>query len=144
MSSPLYRQIADDLRVQIESGNLRSGQQLQTEIVLTERYGASRNTVREAIRLLITLGLVEARPGQGTFVAKKINPFVTTLAITSALTPPQGQDSPTQSSLAVLATEASTVSMSSGFTHLRSTTSTSMFSRCNCSAAARASWTITP
>jgi GntR family transcriptional regulator len=79
MASPMYRQIADNLREQIESGAIRPGQQLQTELELRERYGASRNTVRDAIKWLTTLGLVETRPGQGTFVVKKIDPFVTTL-----------------------------------------------------------------
>jgi GntR family transcriptional regulator len=80
MGSPMYRQIAEDLRALIESGKLKPGQQLETEIELRERYGASRNTVRDAIKLLTTLGLVETRPGQGTFVVNKIDPFVTTLS----------------------------------------------------------------
>jgi GntR family transcriptional regulator len=80
MANPMYRQIAEDLRAQIESGKLKPGQQLQTEIELRDRYGASRNTVRDAIKLLTTLGLVETRPGQGTFVVNKIDPFVTTLS----------------------------------------------------------------
>lgn len=80
MANPMYREIADDLRGQIESGKLKPGQQLLTEIELRERYGASRNTVRDAIKLLTTLGLVETRPGQGTFVVSKMDPFVTTLS----------------------------------------------------------------
>ena len=79
MPDPMYQQIADDLRGKIESGELAAGSQLPTEIELRERYEASRNTVRDAIKLLITRGLVETRPGQGTFVVEKINPFVTTL-----------------------------------------------------------------
>lgn len=79
MASPLYRMIADDLREQIESGHIAPGAQIETEIGLRERYGASRNTIRDAIKLLTSLGLVETRPGQGTFVVKKIEPFVTTL-----------------------------------------------------------------
>jgi GntR family transcriptional regulator len=75
----MYRQIAEGLRAEIESGALKPGQQLLTEAELQERYNASRNTVRDAIRLLMGLGLVETRPGQGTFVTKKIDPFVTTL-----------------------------------------------------------------
>jgi GntR family transcriptional regulator len=80
MANPMYRQIAEDLRAQIESGQLEPGQQLQTEIELRERYGASRNTVRDAIKLLTALGLVETRPGQGTFVPQKIDPFISTLS----------------------------------------------------------------
>ena len=79
MADTLYQQIADDLRAQIESGKLKPGQQLETELEMRERWGASRNTVRDAIRQLLTLGLVVTRPGKGTFVAKKIAPFVTTL-----------------------------------------------------------------
>jgi GntR family transcriptional regulator len=80
MGSPMYRQIAEDLRAQIESGDLRPGQQLRTELELREHYGASRNTVRDAIKWLTNLGLVETKPGQGTFVVQKIDPFVTTLS----------------------------------------------------------------
>jgi GntR family transcriptional regulator len=79
MADPMYRQIADDLRRQIEAGELPPGAQLQTELELRERYSASRNTIRDAIRWLITRGLVETRPGQGTFVIEWIVPFVTTL-----------------------------------------------------------------
>jgi GntR family transcriptional regulator len=79
MADPMYRRIADDLREQIECGQLEPGQQLRTEIELREHYDASRNTVRDAIKWLTTLGLVETRPGQGTFVVKKADPFVTTL-----------------------------------------------------------------
>ncbi len=80
MGSPMYRQIAEDLREQIESGQLEPGQQLRTELELREVYNASRNTVRDAIKWLTNLGLVETKPGQGTFVVQKIDPFVTTLS----------------------------------------------------------------
>ena len=79
MANPMYRQIAEDLRAQIESGKLKPGQQLRTEIELREHYNASRNTVRDAIKWLTNLGLVETKPGQGTFVVQTIDPFVTTL-----------------------------------------------------------------
>jgi GntR family transcriptional regulator len=79
MADPMYRRIADDLREQIECGQIEPGQQLRTEIELREHYEASRNTVRDAIKWLTSLGLVETRPGQGTFVVKKADPFVTTL-----------------------------------------------------------------
>ena len=79
MPDPIYRQIAEDLRHQIESGQLRPGQQLETEIELREKYDASRNTIRDAIKLLTTRGLIETRPGQGTFVVETIVPFITTL-----------------------------------------------------------------
>jgi GntR family transcriptional regulator len=76
----MYRRIAEDLRGKIESGTLKHGTQLPTELELREQYDASRNTVRDAVKWLITRGLVETRPGQGTFVVDKIDPFVTTLS----------------------------------------------------------------
>jgi GntR family transcriptional regulator len=79
MPDPMYRQIADGLRQKIESGQLARGAQLPTELDLREEYDASRNTVRDAVKWLITRGLVETRPGQGTFVVQKIDPFVTRL-----------------------------------------------------------------
>lgn len=76
---PLWKQIADDLRDQIRAGTLRSGQQVPTEVDLRTRYSASRNTVREAIKFLRGLGLVQSQAGRGTFVSERIEPFVTTL-----------------------------------------------------------------
>jgi GntR family transcriptional regulator len=74
---PMYRQIADDLSNQIESGQLARGDQLPTELELRDAYGASRNTIRDAIKRLTSQGLVETRQGQGTFVTRVIDPFVT-------------------------------------------------------------------
>src|SRR6516225_5364186 len=79
MPEPMYRLIAEDVRQKIESGQLAGGSRLPTELEFREQYDASRNTVRDAIKWLMTRGLVETRPGQGTFVIEKINPFVTTL-----------------------------------------------------------------
>ena len=84
MPDPLYRQIAEDLRQRIESGQLGHGDQLPTELELRERYDASRNTVRDAVKWLTTRGLIQTRPGQGTFVAEKIDPFVTSLTVDPA------------------------------------------------------------
>ena len=77
---PMYRQIADDLRQKIESGAVPPGSQLPTELELREQYDASRNTIRDAVKWLTTRGLVETRPGQGTFVVEKIDPWITTLS----------------------------------------------------------------
>jgi GntR family transcriptional regulator len=84
VTEPMYRQIADDLRSKIESGELAEGSQLATEAELKEQHNASRNTVRDAIKWLTILGLVETRPGQGTFVVEKPIPFVTTLTENAA------------------------------------------------------------
>jgi GntR family transcriptional regulator len=75
----MYQQIADDLRRQIESGTLTPGDKLPAEIELRDQYNASRNTIRDAIKRLTSLGLVEARPAAGTYVTRKIDPFITVL-----------------------------------------------------------------
>lgn len=85
MADPAYRRIAESLRHAIEAGALVGGDQLPTEQELAEEWGSSRSTVREAIRILVTRGLVEARPGQGTFVTKKITPIMTDLSATHDL-----------------------------------------------------------
>jgi GntR family transcriptional regulator len=84
MAESKYRLIADKLREDIGSGVLRAGDQLPTEFDLAATWHASRSTVREAIATLAELGLVEARPGQGTFVTEKIVPFVTDLSANTA------------------------------------------------------------
>ena len=84
---PMYKLIADDLRRQIDSGILQTGDQLKTELQLQVDYQGreefsdkvSRNTIRDAISILVAEGLVNKRPGQGTFVIK-VEPFVTTLS----------------------------------------------------------------
>lgn len=80
MAEPIYRRIADDLRLRIESGALAPGGRLPSEPEIGQAYQASRNTIRDAVKLLIGRGLVETRPGQGTFVVEKFDPFVTTLS----------------------------------------------------------------
>ncbi|MFC0115421.1 GntR family transcriptional regulator [Kibdelosporangium aridum] len=65
---PAYRQIADHLRGQIESGKLAPGSPLPSERELVDTYDASRPTIREAVKLLRTSGLVVAQHGRGVFV----------------------------------------------------------------------------
>jgi GntR family transcriptional regulator len=73
---PMYRRIAEDLRLKIESGELPPGAQLPTEGELSTKYdGASRNTIREAIRWLTTRRLVNTQPGRGTYVAEQVKQF---------------------------------------------------------------------
>jgi GntR family transcriptional regulator len=80
MADPKYRVIADELRSKIESGEWDAGYRLPTELELRLQYDASRNTVRDAIKTLVSRGLIETQPGRGTFVVEKITPFVITLS----------------------------------------------------------------
>ncbi|MGW6011442.1 GntR family transcriptional regulator [Streptomyces sp. NPDC055210] len=65
---PPSRRIAEELRRQIESGELHPGDKLPSERALAEAHGAARNTAREAIRILAEQGLVTAKHGSGVFV----------------------------------------------------------------------------
>lgn len=67
------RQLADLLRRQLLSGDFAEGV-LPHESALAADYGASRNTVREALDLLRAEGLVERQPGVGTVVVARKYP----------------------------------------------------------------------
>jgi GntR family transcriptional regulator len=68
----MWRSIAEDLRLKIESGELgRDGKPPPTELELQDAYSASRNTVRDAVKWLASRNLVYTRSGQGTFVRRR-------------------------------------------------------------------------
>lgn len=69
---PAYRLLAEDLRAQIMSGELRPGDRLPTEPQLCARSGLSRSTIREALRLLASEHLIVTTRGVtgGSFVAQ--------------------------------------------------------------------------
>src|SRR5438105_5408265 len=60
-------EIADRVRRLIVDRTFRPGQALPSERVLARRFGVSRGSIRDALRTLETVGLLEARHGQGTF-----------------------------------------------------------------------------
>lgn len=68
--TPLYYQLAENLREQIESGTLAPGAQLPSERELSEELGISRMTVRQAITYLAQRGTLDIKPGIGTFVTE--------------------------------------------------------------------------
>lgn len=64
----LADKVARELERMIVSGEWAEGTRIPPEPELVERLGVSRNTLREAIRALSHVGLLEARPGDGTYV----------------------------------------------------------------------------
>ncbi len=66
---PLYVQLREALRAEIEERGLQPGDRLPTEVELEDRYGVSRSTIRQAVGDLQTEGLVRRVQGRGTFVA---------------------------------------------------------------------------
>jgi GntR family transcriptional repressor for pyruvate dehydrogenase complex len=67
-STRIYEEIVRQIKAMIAEGRLKSGDRLPPERDLAEKFVVSRTSVREALRALETLGLVEIRPGEGTFV----------------------------------------------------------------------------
>jgi GntR family transcriptional repressor for pyruvate dehydrogenase complex len=61
--------VVDELRAYIERNGLQPGTKLPPERVFLEQLGVSRSSLREAVRVLSTLGLVDVRHGDGMYVA---------------------------------------------------------------------------
>ncbi len=68
MTESLSKTVADDLLARVQRGEYNAGDRLPTEHVLMGQYGVGRNTVREAMQSLRTLGIVEIRPRIGATV----------------------------------------------------------------------------
>lgn len=66
---PLYYQLKEILRQEIESGTWQPDQQIPTEADLCRQYGVSRATVRQALAVLVSEGVLYRRQGRGTFVS---------------------------------------------------------------------------
>jgi GntR family transcriptional regulator len=70
--TPLYIQLANNLRTHIATGGISSGEALPSERDLSDHLGASRVTIRKAIGRLIAEGLLFRKQGSGTFVSAQI------------------------------------------------------------------------
>ena len=82
--------IADQIRTLIYNGTFKAGEPLPPERILAQRFEVSRGSVRDAFRMLETVGLLESRHGQGTFpneldVGKLVSPFASVLAFSGRL-----------------------------------------------------------
>ena len=66
--TPLYRSLAGQYRIAIESGALKPGERFPSVRVLMSRHGVSLSTALQACRTLETEGWLEARPRSGNFV----------------------------------------------------------------------------
>jgi GntR family transcriptional regulator len=70
-ATPLYVQLAAILRRAIESGQLQARQAVPSESYLMGEHGVSRGTVRHALAILRSEGLIQTFPGRGTFVSDR-------------------------------------------------------------------------
>ena len=70
-SDSLSAQAAEAIRASIQRGDLAPGDALPPERLLTEQLGVSRTALREALKMLESMGMVEARVGRGRFVSSR-------------------------------------------------------------------------
>lgn len=65
----VFLEIVSELKEYIKTENIKPGDKLPSERVLSEMLGVGRSSVREALRSLELLGIIETRHGGGTFLA---------------------------------------------------------------------------
>ncbi len=87
--TPLYKQITDVLKADIQSGRYHTGDKIPSEAELSQIYSVSRITVRRAVEDLANEGYLTKRQGKGTFVnprklARKICPESNVQSFTEA------------------------------------------------------------
>jgi len=67
-STKVYLEIVKQLREMITNDGLKTGDKIPSERELSERLNFGRSSVREALRALELLGLIETRRGEGTYI----------------------------------------------------------------------------
>lgn len=83
-------EVADRIRTLILDGTFAQAQPLPSERTLTEQFGVSRGSIRDALRMLETIGLIETQHGRGTFpreltVDRLVAPLASMMAFQSDL-----------------------------------------------------------
>ena len=73
---PKYKEIEQDILSQIQSGRLKPGDQVMTEMELCNTYKVSRMTAHKALESLAVRGVVHRIAGKGTFVAAQNQDFI--------------------------------------------------------------------
>jgi len=70
MNIPLHKQIEQDILKKIKSGEYPENETIPTEIELSDVYGVSRPTIRQAVQSLVNEGYLEKRKKRGTLVKR--------------------------------------------------------------------------
>lgn len=77
----IYQTIIEQFISLIKEGKLKTGEKLPPERSLAEMFNVSRASIREAFSAMEIIGLIEVRPGEGSFVTDlNIAPFINTIA----------------------------------------------------------------
>jgi len=67
----VYEKVIEQIKDMIYNGELRRGDKLPSERTLKKQLGVSRASIREAFSALEMIGLIESRPGKGTFIKEQ-------------------------------------------------------------------------
>ena len=93
---PIYEQIVHAVKRALASGHLKPGDRFPAVRAISSELGVNPNTVQKAATVLINLGILEVRSGQGSFIAepnhapdkrsrwKPLEPLVETLLVEAA------------------------------------------------------------
>lgn len=77
----IYQYIIEQFVDMIKEGKLKSGERLPPERTLAEMFNVSRASIREALRAMEIIGLLEVRQGEGSYITDlNIAPFINTIA----------------------------------------------------------------
>ena len=68
----VYEQVIEQIQNNIMEGLFKKGDKLPSERELSEKMGVSRTSIREALRVLETMGVIESRQGEGNFICSNI------------------------------------------------------------------------
>lgn len=68
---PVYRQLADALRAQIESGDIEPGRRMPSETEIEQATGLARGTIRKSIETIREEGLIVTVKGKGSYVVEQ-------------------------------------------------------------------------
>jgi len=69
-TEPVYLRVLDDLRNRIRSGLLEPGARVPSRNAIITNYGVGETAAKHALQVLATEGMIEARPGSGSYVRK--------------------------------------------------------------------------
>ncbi|WP_024615802.1 FadR/GntR family transcriptional regulator [Clostridium sp. Ade.TY] len=69
-STKVYEEVVERIKNMVENGELKMGEKLPTERAMAEELNVSRASIREAIRSLEVIGLVECKQGAGNYIRK--------------------------------------------------------------------------
>ena len=75
MENKAYLNVVQYIKDEIQQDRLRVGNKLPTEREMSAQLGFSRNSIREALRTLSSLGIIESRQGSGNYLSDDISGF---------------------------------------------------------------------